>query len=387
MTADSGALARALREQQAPGEAEAAERAWPVVRAAHATREPVPHPVRLLRPALAAAFVAVLAAAALSPPGRALVGEVREAIGVEEAQRALFRLPAGGPGVLVESESGPWVVRPDGSKRRLGSWREASWSPYGVFVVAASADELAALEPDGDVRWKLARPVVRHPRWGGTRLDTRVAYLSGRALRVVAGDGRGDRRLAPAVRAVPPAWRPGGRHVLAFVAADGRVAAVEADTGRRLWSRAAGDVRGLQWSKDGRLLLVRGRSSLVLLGPGGRIRYSLLRPPAAPVTAARIAPGGRSVAFVARTNGRSELWVIPRLRPDGSAARRVFSGAGTFSDLEWSPDGRWLLVGWREADQWVFIRSAGVGKLEAVSGITGQFDSTRFPRVAGWCCG
>ena len=174
--------------------------------------------------------------------------------------------------------------------------------------------------------------------------------------------------------------------MLAFVAADGRVAAVEADTGRRLWSRRAGDVRGLQWSSDGRLLLVQGRRSLTLLGPGGRVRYGLLRPPAAPVTAARLAPGGRSVAFVQRVGGRSELWVIPRLRPDGSAARRVFAGAGTFSDLEWSPDGRWLLVGWREADQWVFLHSARVRRLEAVSGITGQFDSTRFPRVAGWCC-
>jgi Tol biopolymer transport system component len=237
------------------------------------------------------------------------------------------------------------------------------------------------------VRWKLARPNVRDPRWGGTRVDTRVAYFSGRALRVVAGDGTGDRVLVRTARDVPPAWRPGGRHVLAYVTAAGRVAAVEADTGRRLWRpRRAGDVRGLQWSADGRLLLVRGARSLLVLGPNGRVHFDLLRGNAAPVLSARFAPGGRSVAFVQQAEGRSSLWVIPRLRPDGSAARRVFSGAGEFSDLDWSPDGRWLLVGWREADQWVFIRSAGVGRLAAVSRIKGQFDSTRFPRVAGWCC-
>ena len=98
-------------------------------------------------------------------------------------------------------------------------------------------------------------------------------------------------------------------------------------------------------------------------------------------------PNGRSLAFVQRTAGRSFLWVVPRLAPDASAARRVFSGVGSFTDLEWSPDGRWLLVGWRDADQWVFIRSARVRKIEAVSGIRSQFDSTRFPSVSGWCCG
>ena len=58
-------------------------------------------------------------------------------------------------------------------------------------------NELVALEPDGDLRWTLARPDVRFPRWGGTRTDTRIAYLSTARLRVVAGNGKGDRLLDP----------------------------------------------------------------------------------------------------------------------------------------------------------------------------------------------
>ena len=78
-----------------------------------------------------------------------------------------------------------------------GATAEASWSPFGRFVVAARPNELAALTPDGEVRWTLARPDVRLPRWGGTRTDTRIAYFSGGELRVVGGDGKGDRLLDP----------------------------------------------------------------------------------------------------------------------------------------------------------------------------------------------
>jgi dipeptidyl aminopeptidase/acylaminoacyl peptidase len=162
----------------------------------------------------------------------------------------------------------------------------------------------------------------------------------------------------------------------------------DADNRRRFWSTRVADVARLEWSGGDPLLLVQGRRSLTVIGPGGRVRYRLLGgPAAAPIVAARFSPSGRSLAFVQRRAGRSYLWVVPRLAPDASAARRVFSGVGSFSDLEWSPDGRWLLVGWRDADQWVFIRSARVRKIEAVSQIRSQFDSMRFPRISGWCCG
>jgi hypothetical protein len=66
--------------------------------------------------------------------------------------------------------------------------------------------------------------------------------------------------------------------------------------------------------------------------------------------------------------------------------RRLFAGTGSFSAVAWSPDGRWLLVAWRDADQWLFIRSTGARKIKAVSNISAQFESSRFPSPSGWCC-
>jgi hypothetical protein len=374
---------RLLLSLPVPDELGAQRRAWPVVQAAYAEREPVARPRRHTRPVLALAAAVALIASALSPPGRALVREVREVVGVEHADQALFSLPDGGR-LLVVSESGPWVVRPDGSKRLLGSYGDASWSPSGRFVVATRPNELVTLEPDGDVRWSLARRDVTLPRWGGSRIDTRIAYLSGAALRVVAGDGTGDRRLARAVEPVAPAWRPGMLHELAFVERGGRLVVADADSGRRLWSRRLGNLEQLEWSTDGRLLLVQGRRLLRVLSADGSLRHDLLGREAAPILAASFAPGGRGVAFVQQAAEQSHVWLIPRLRPDGSTARRIFIGAGPLADIGWSPDGKWVLVPWEEADQWVFLRTARGRKIDAVDNVTEQFGG--FPSLAGWCC-
>jgi hypothetical protein len=377
-------LRQLLARVEIPGEETAQERSWEVVCAAFAGREPVPAPRRSLRPVLVFAALVALVAAALTPPGRAVIDTLRERIaGVEQAQPALFALPAPGR-LLVDSPAGAWVVRADGSKRLLADIGDPSWSPHGQFVVGLRGRELVALEPGGRTRWSLARPEPGSPRWGGTRTDTRIAYLSGRTLRVVAGDGTGDRRLAAGVARVAPAWRPGGEHVVAY-ATGSEVVAVAADTGRQLWRRPTAAPRALEWSADGELLLVRGTRTLRLLGRDGSLRFELLRPPAAPVTAAHVSPDGSAVAFVQQTEGRSDLWVVPELRPDASAARRVFSGAGAFTGLAWSPDGRWLLLAWADADQWVFVRSARVRGLDAVSDVSRQFGGA-FPRLAGWCC-
>jgi hypothetical protein len=69
----------------------------------------------------------------------------------------------------------------------------------------------------------------------------------------------------------------------------------------------------------------------------------------------------------------------PAMRP-----RRVLAGAGRFTDAAWSPDRRWLLVAWKNADQWIFVRMPGARRLTAVSGISAQFEGGGFPSVAGW---
>jgi hypothetical protein len=314
----------------------------------------------------------LLAAFVASPPGRAVLNSVRETVGVKKAEPALFSLPASGR-LLVVSGDGPWVVQPDGSKRRVGDWTDASWSPFGRFVVGSRPNELAALEPDGSVHWTLARPRVSSPRWGGSRTDTRIAYLSGNRLHVVAGDGTGDVELCGGAAAarVAPAWRPGGEHVLAYVTAQGRVQVVNVDRCSVSWRSASfSRPRLLTWSADGtRLLLVTADRVVVFRGGPHPVAV-----PVHGVIGAAFDPRGSRVALARRDDV---------LLLDDGRLTRAFAGAG-LSGVAWSPDGRWLLVPWRDADQWVFLRVTGARRIRAVSNVSRQFGT--FPRLAGWCC-
>ena len=291
-------MKRELERIEIPEEHEARERTWAVVAAAFAEREPSA-PRRSWKPAVAVALAVTALAALLSPPGRAMLDELREVVGVENADRALFSLPADGR-LLVTSDAGAWVVDRDGSKRLLGPFQQASWSPFGRFVVGARANELAALTPAGAVRWPLARPDVRFPRWGGNRTDTRIAYLARGRLRVVGGDGKGDRLLDAQAALRPPVWLPGSEHRLAYLRRDGTVRIVDADSG-------------------------------AVLDPSGA--RSLVQP-----------------------------------RPTVS------------------PDGRWRVVGWPDADQLVFSRIGTPRQIRATSDVSAQFRSRSFPRIEGWCC-
>jgi hypothetical protein len=366
-----------------PDELEAQRRAWNVVKAAYAEREPVRRP-RRLRLLVAIAVLVALVAAALSPPGRAVGDWLRDRVaGEEETQPALFRLPAAGQ-LLVVSEEGPWVVRPDGSKRRLGAYDDASFSPSARFVVATSGRRVVALEPDGDARWSVTRPdPAADARWAPAP-GFRVAYRAGDTLRVVAGDGTGDRLLAEDVAAVAPSWQPlEGRTVLAYADADGRVHVADSE-GEERWSAEPGAPPSkLIWSSDGRFLLVVTTGARhPFFGRGGR-RAGFLRTPAAhSVLDAEFEPGTRRVAYSA-FDGERGIVVLGEER-----LQRV---EGRISDLAFSPDGRWLLAGWSEADQFLFLRLPGVRRIVAVDDVRREFDPGspgigEFPRISGWCC-
>lgn len=367
-------MRKELERIEIPAEHEARERSLAVVRAAFTEREPMP-PRTSWKPLVAVAVALVAGAGLLSAPGRAVLDEIREAVGVEKAQPALFSLPAPGR-LLVTAGTGVWVVEEDGSKRLLGPYRDASWSPFGRFVVAARPNELAALTPEGDVRWSLARPDVRYPRWGGTRTDTRIAYLSGSALRVVGGDGKGDRRAARRASDLAAAWRPGPAHVLTYARDDGFVRVVDGDRGSVLARNEARDVVAVDWIADRRLLLTPTRASLFddsgqdVVRADGRF------------TAGAISPRAQQLALVSTNAGTSVVELVSRT----GETRQLFAGRGDFGRPVWSSDGRWLAIGWPEADQLVFIRVAGRQQIRAVSNVSSQFRSRTFPRVEGWCC-
>jgi hypothetical protein len=388
---------RLLAGTRAPREVESQERAWAVVQAAYDEREPVEWPRRRSRPLLAAAAGLAVLAAAVSPTGRAVLGEVRDAIGrervvgVPRSKPALFSLPAAGR-LLVQSRRGAWIVDVDGSRRLLGRYREASWSPGGRFVVVTRSNELRAVDPKGNLRWSLARREVSGPSWSPSGF--RIAYRSGRSLRVVAGDGTSDRLLAESV-APAAAWKPGrSAHVLAYVTAAGTLRAVDTDRGETQWQvTGAAGVTRLEWSADGRFVLAQGPTKLLVVGRRGRQRLELLDASrgAARIVDAHFSGKDAAIAFVQHHRRGSTLSLISRIRPDGSAARRLFEGRGRFAGVTWSPNGRWLLVGWESADQWVFVDSRRPSRVVAVSDVTRQFNpgagpATPFPRVSGWCC-
>jgi len=350
--------------ERVPADREAEDRAWSVVRAAYAEREPVRRASRR-RLMLAGVAVAVaVAAAALSPPGQAVVNAVRRSIGISHAAPALSRLPAPGR-LLVSGGGGTWVVSADGSKRRLGDYTEAAWSPHALYVVAATSSEVAAIDPgNAAVRWSIARRSIAFPRWGGSRTDTRVAYLSRGQLHVIAGDGTGDAAAAGRSR-IAPAWRPGDRLQLAFVASDGHVRLLGAWRSVHRYAKP----RSLVWSPDGKRLMLVAASQLVLFDPAsGRAQVLRLRG----VSAAAFSAQGR----LAVVRGKALLVL------DGEQPRTVFKTLGRLQGLAWSPNGRWLLTALPSADQWIFV---GGRRVLAVSHIARQFGGS--PSLDGWVTG
>lgn len=367
---------------------EAEERAWEVVRRAFDERSRAPRRARVgNRPLLALVVVALGAAlvAALSPPGRAVFQQVREAVGVEHAAPALFSLPGGGRLLVVSSRrGGAWIVERDGLKRDLGPYADASWSPHGLYVVATRGNELVALDPAGHVHWSLARRAPSRPAWNGTRTDTRIAYLAASGLRVVAGDGTGDRLLDAHAGAIAPAWDPARRFTLAYYA--GGAIVLRRDTGAVVWRRDI-SIRPseLAWSSDGRYLAVFSSRRVEILDAAGRLHrtVSMLE---ATLRSGAFEPGSHDLAVVVRYPARSEVYLVDVDRP--GHARLLFAGPGHFGDVAWSPDGRWLLVAWPAANQWVFIHGT---KVHAVANIARQFHRAgglgpKLELAGRWCC-
>lgn len=377
-----------LREElrRAPVDEAARARALGIVRTAYLEGEPVrPRRWAPLATALACAVVVVIVAVSVTEPGDAVARWVREMLGAgrEGAKPALVRVP--GDGRLLVVGAGVWVVSPDGSRRRLGDYDGASWSPHGLFVVAWRDGELLAVEPGGRVRWSLARRGrIQAARWAPGD-GFRIAYVAGRSLRVVNGDGTGDHRYAAAAP-VAPAWHPdGSRYVLAYVDRRDHVRVVAVDSGREIWrSRQVGGATELAWSPDGRRLLVGTRGGWRVLGADGLVLARRSEPDVYDVA---WSPRGDRIAVVRHVSSSSDVLLVD---PGGRRGdRELFAGPGRLGRVAFSPDGRRLLVPWPEADQWLFLVWPR-GHVGAVANIARQFADGRrtgpFPDRVEWCC-
>ena len=279
--------------------------------------------------------------------------------------------------------------------RKLGPWWEGSWSPNAEHVAVTRAHRLAALTPDGTMRWSLARNrILRGARWSlePPAECCRIAYLNGRELRVVAGDGTGDGPLRNVVGPTPPAWRPESIRQLAFSTVDGRIELVDADSTKTIWRTDPGEVpTQLAWSEDGERLLALGERTLRAFDANGRKLWSI----GLPVGPSGVVFARKSHRFVlirySPATRRSDL-VLYQAEADPGEARFLYSAPGAFGSLAISPNGNWLLVGWVDANQWLFLRLTSA-KVESVSNIVEQFGgkssaplASSFPKSVSWCC-
>jgi hypothetical protein len=92
---------------------------------------------------------------------------------------------------------------------------------------------------------------------------------------------------------------------------------------------------------------------------------------------------GHLVAVARRDHTVSEVALMGGRRDDV-----LFRADGRFSRLRFSPDGRWLLVAWPLADQWVYLRAGaqGASRVLAATRVARRFGGRGFPQLQGWCC-
>lgn len=423
------ALGRALREMPIPAPADAEQRGLRVVEAAFAERPgsggsgraeprgamtPTTSEGRSRRAfprlALGLSLAALLAVLLLSPAGAAVRNWVGDAFtaSTPRPEPTLAKIPGGGR-LLVQAGDGPWVVQPDGSRRLLGDYREASWSPHGLFVAAVKGRTLSAIEPDGTPHWSItAAREIGVPRWSPS--GERIVYRSGFSLRVIAGDGTEDHLVAGATAAgtpsgartspayVAPAWSPDGRNALAYVAGTGRLRIIDSETGALFAAAPAlHRITWMDWADGGRKVLEASPEALRLRPvwraghpsrPAlGRPRHLPL-PPGATVVDAALAPQrplvAAAITYWKKHGTYSEAVVF---RPGGSQS--LLRVPGSLGQVEWSPDGQRLLVAWPGANQWLFLPLSG-GRGRAVANISRAFSpggrAASSPRIEGWCC-
>ena len=331
----------------------------------------------LARLAFAVALLAAGLAAALSPAGAAVGDWIGDRFSARDARSApaFAALPPGGSALAI-SHSGAYAIRPDGSTRRLGAFSEAGWSPHGLHVVGVDGRRLVAVDAAGTVKWMLtSRAPVGHPSWS-TGLGYAVAYLEGRSLKVVAGNGdpATDHVLRRDAAPVTPAWRPHSDRVLTYATRAGALAAIDVQTGRTLWTAPGAAGRVLEWARGGRRLVALRSSSVTVLDRSGHIVRTI--PLSGVARAMALHPSGKRAAVVV---GRRVLG----LRLAGGRTRQLFQGR--VDGIAWSQDGRRLLLAWRDADQWLLL--GPTGRITALHGVSGELGAAGgFPRVVDWCC-
>ena len=121
-------------------------------------------------------------------------------------------------------------------------------------------------------------------------------------------------------------------------------------------------------ASDGRRLVAVAQRSIRTFDARGRVLSLTRLPRGLRAGGSALDPRGRRLALIAAAPGArsSELLLV---RTDRAAPpRRRLGGFGPLEGVTWSIDGRVLVAGLPQADQWLFLRLRGKGGLASVKG-------------------
>ena len=241
------------------------------------------------------------------------------------------------------------------AKKVTGRSFHALWRDWAARTRAASEEEAARIEARGRTA---SRPLTAQGvRQAGARFSpdgARIAYTSRtltrlRAVRVMARDGTGDRKVADRNGGTALAWTPDGRTIVYDESERHRLFSVRSDL--RAVDVATGRVRALtrglrakepDVAPDGRSIVLvlqkADRSELALVdADGSRLRELTRSEPGTQWSGPRFSPRGDALAASRWTSGG---WLdIVRVDPgDGAVAELTHDRA---KDVEpaWTPDG------------------------------------------------
>lgn len=303
---------------------------------------------------------------------------------------SLSLLPAPGRLLVEAPPFGAALVERDGEVRRLGEWYETSFSPDGSRVVGARGGRIGVIGLDARVRWSIRRSpsaVGAQPDWS-TR-GALIAYLSAGDVRVIRANGSADRRTARGVRFAGPRWRPGSDRQLAWADRRGRIRLLDVIARRTLWRSATGPPirpRGLTWSADGTRLAAISGSLVRVFDASGRLVRTLRARRHDQFQSGTFMHGASSRLVLVHhdfTRGRSRVTTFHRRE------REIFARRGITADVVPSPDGRYLLLGRRTADEWRFLPLVPGARTVIVERVTRRVNPRAggrwaFPAVRGW---
>jgi hypothetical protein len=311
-------------------EAEVGERS---LAASLAALRPSAAPRRGLRTAIVG-FAAALVLLAIAAGSLAASGALHVTFGHKTAPTTTaLSLPRGANGIAVVVNGKLDVVTRSGFRLQGLDVSAAALSPHALYVAAGIGNSLVALAPDGRHAW--SRPTggpVRAIAWAPDGL--RIAYVVGRALHVIYGNGLRDTVIDRSVRAVRPSWRADSL-ALAYVAAGGRAVVYDlAHRSRRVVrpSTAVGAVTQLAFAPTG--------DELAIGGAGGFSAKACGYPIGGRSPVPGIGWSGFSLAVAGPLKGRLALYLSC-----GHAITRPIPLSGAV--IAFGYDGRQLAIGLR----------------------------------------